>query len=115
MTRLHAIRRPVSPFASTLDAARVRVVLHTSSGNVELGNADEARRDRRLTAAERAAVANLVEAIRLLRTRDRLLGIDDAGTGVKLVLRDAEATASGPYASEGQIAVGAKNALASRS
>lgn len=89
--------------------------MHTAHGLIELGGAEAARRDKRLTVGERAAIDSIVEAIRLLRTRDQLLGIDDAGTGVTLLLRDPEATSGGPYASSGQIAIGATNALASRS
>jgi len=97
------------------DAARVRVRLQTADGLVELGRPDVARRDKRLTRGERQAIDNIVEAIRLLRTRNQLLGIDDAGTGLMLVLRDREATSGGPYAEVGKIAIGATNALVSRS
>jgi len=116
MTRATAIARAVPvPTATSIDAARVRVRLHTSHGYIELGRADAARRDKRLTRGERAAIDNLVEAVRLLRTRNQLLGIDDAGTGVQLLLRNAEATSNGPYAEAGTIAIGAMNALVSRS
>lgn len=103
------------PTALSTDGARVRVRLHTAQGDIDLGRADVARRDKRLTRGERDAIDSLVEAIRLLRTRNQLLGIDDVGTGVALLLRDAEATSGGAYATSGQIAVGATNALTSRS
>ena len=104
------------PTAYSVDAARVQVRLRTTGGTVpDLGRADVARRDRRLTAAERAAIDALVEAVRLLRVHGGLVGSDDAGTGVRLLLRDREATDGGPYATAGQIAVGSRNALAARS
>lgn len=105
----------VTPPSAT-DLARVRVELSGAHGTrTALGTALEALRDRRLTAAERAAIHALVRAVSLLRTRARMAGIDDAGTGVKLILRDADATARGPWATVGSIAVGSRNGMAHRS
>jgi hypothetical protein len=115
MAHVSSTRTVPVPNAFSVDAARVQVRLRTTSGTtLELGRADVARRDKRLTAAERAAIDALVEAMRLLRVHGGLVGIDDAGTGVRLLLRDPEATSGGPYATAGQIAIGSRNALAAR-
>lgn len=105
----------VVPQPSAADLAAVRVELPTPTGSREsLGTAAQALRDRRLTAAERAAILVLVEAVRLLRERAALVGIDDAGSAVRLLLRDADATQRGPWATTGLIAVGSRNGLAAR-
>ncbi|MCZ4495937.1 MAG: hypothetical protein JWM25_520 [Thermoleophilia bacterium] len=108
---------PVSsalPVGSTLDARRIQVVLRGRNGaaDVHLGTAGAARASVRLTMAERAAIDALVRAVQLLRERVGLAGIDDAGTAVKLILRDSDATANGPWATTGSLAVGTRNALA---
>lgn len=101
---------------SAADLGAVLVELPGSGGRREsLGNAAAALRDRRLTASERAAILALVEAVRLLRTRASLVGIDDAGTAVRLLLRDGDATRGGPWATSGLVAVGSRNGLADRS
>jgi hypothetical protein len=97
------------------DLARVHVTLSAARGRPEsLGTALEALRDRRLTAAERQAIMALVHAVMLLRERATLNGVDDAGAGVELLLRDRDASERGPWATVGQVAVGAKNGLATR-
>jgi hypothetical protein len=107
-----APRPRVAPSGPT----RVLVVLRGGRGrDIELGDAPRARRDRRLTAAERAAIATLERAVRLLHERVGLAGLDDAGEAVRLVLRDKDATSGGPWATTGAVAVGTRNALASRS
>jgi hypothetical protein len=114
MAGIRRISRATPP--TTGDLASVRVELAGERGrNVALGTALEALRDPRLTAAERAAIHALVRAVQLLRTRARMAGIDDAGTGVKLILRDKDATSHGPWATTGSISVGTRNGLASRS
>lgn len=91
------------------------VELPTPDGKrVRIGNAAQALRDKRLTAAEREAILALVEAVHLLRERARLAGIDDAGKAVRLLLRDGDATTHGPWATNGAIAVGTRNGLADR-
>lgn len=86
----------------------------TRGARTRLGTALEALRDRRLTAAERAAITALVRAVQLLRERAQMAGIDDAGAAVKLILRDGDATTRGPWATVGSIAVGSRNGLAAR-
>lgn len=107
------VARAASPLAA-VDLARVQVELAGSGKRVKLGTAAAALRDRRLTASERAAVTALVRAVELLRTRARLAGIDDAGQAVRLILRDSDASANGPWATRGAVAVGARNALGAR-
>jgi hypothetical protein len=98
------------------DLTSVRVELSGGKGhNVSLGTALEALRDRRLSQAERNAIHAIVRAVQLLRTRARMSGIDDAGTGVKLILRDRDATTGGPWATVGSINVGTRNGLSARS
>jgi hypothetical protein len=92
------------------DYAAVRVQLASK----DLGSALDALRDSRLTQAERDAIEAIVRAVQLLRTREGFAGIDDAGHGVRLVLRDKDADTRGPWATNGRVAVGARNALASR-
>lgn len=101
------------PSAADLGAVRVQVPA-PGGRRTSLGTAAQALRDARLTAAERAAILALVEAVRLLRARAGLAGIDDAGTAVTLLLRDADATARGPWATTGVVAVGSRNGLATR-
>ena len=111
---IRRISRVASP--SPTDLASVRVEISGGKGrNVSLGTALEALRDRRLSQAERNAIQCLVRAVHLLRTRARMAGIDDAGTGVKLILRDKDATNGGPWATVGSISVGSRNGLSSRS
>ena len=106
-------RAGAAALPSGVDLGRVHVeIAGASGGRTSLGSAATARRDRRLTKAEREALAALVHAVQLLRQRVQLAGIDDAGTGVTLVLRDREANSGGPWATHGRIAVGARNALA---
>lgn len=100
---------------SAADLAAVLVELPDAKGKRRsLGTAAQALRDTSLTAAERAAILAMVEAVRLLRERARFAGIDDAGMAVRLLLRDGDATTRGPWATTGAIAVGARNALAGR-
>jgi hypothetical protein len=107
---IRRISRVAAP--STTDLASVRVEIAGERGrNVALGTALEALRDRRLSAAERNAIHAIVRAVQLLRTRARMSGIDDAGTGVRLILRDKDATARGPWATVGSISVGTRNGL----
>jgi hypothetical protein len=110
------VTRPVALTQPTAaDLASVRVVLTAAKGRKEsIGTALEALRDGRLTAAERHAIMALVHAVKLLRERAALNGVDDAGAGVELLLRDTDASERGPWATIGQIAVGAKNGLANR-
>lgn len=108
-----AVRSGAVPRASDRSLVRVSIALG-SGGRVDLGDATAALRDRRLTAAERAAVDALVRAVMLLRVRDGFAGIDDAGTAVRLVLRDREADSGGPWATNGEVNVGARNALVDR-
>ncbi|MCW2921665.1 MAG: hypothetical protein JWL76_1539 [Thermoleophilia bacterium] len=97
------------------DLASVRVALTAAKGRkVALGTALDALRDGRLTAAERHAIMALVHAVKMLRERAALNGVDDAGAGVELLLRDTDANERGPWATTGQIAVGARNGLATR-
>lgn len=96
------------------DYAGVQVEFATKRGRQSVGTALEALRDGRLTAAERHAVMALVRAVQLLRERAQLNGIDDAGTGVTLLLREADASERGPWATTGQVAIGARNGLATR-
>lgn len=97
------------------DRAAVLVQLAAPRGKrTSLGTAEEALNDTRLTASERAAILSLVEAVRLLRERAALVGVDDAGRAVTLLLRDSEATDRGPWATTNQIAVGTRNGLATR-
>jgi hypothetical protein len=93
------------------DHAAVQVRLSGPGGGIVLGDARQALADPRLTESERAAIQALVQAVRLLRVRSGLQGIDDAGTAVTLLLRDREATARGPWATNGTVAVGSHNAL----
>ncbi len=110
VTRPVALTQP-----SAADMASVRVVLTAARGRKEsIGTALEALRDGRLTAAERHAIMALVHAVKLLRERAALNGVDDAGAGVELLLRDTDASERGPWATVGQVAVGAKNGLATR-
>lgn len=112
-----AVRRSaaIAPQPSAADLDAVRVELPAAGGRREsLGTAAQALRDARLSAAERAAILALVEAVRLLRARAGVAGIDDAGTAVRLLLRDDEATAQGPWATTGLVAVGSRNGLATR-
>ncbi len=100
---------------SEQDLASVIVDLPAPKGRTRrVGTAAHALADSRLTASERMAVLAVVEAVRLLRERAHLAGIDDAGTAVHLLLRDSDADSNGPWATNGQIAVGSRNALASR-
>lgn len=111
---IRRIARVAAP--SQTDLASVRVELAGAKGkNVSLGSALEALRDRRLSQAERNAIMALVRAVQLLRTRARMNGIDDAGTGVRLILRDKDATAGGPWATVGSVSVGSRNGLINRS
>lgn len=104
-----------APAPRVHDASRVQVELARPTGSRDaLGTAREALRDRRLTRAERAAIEALVRAVGLLRVRARLSGIDDAGTAVRLVLRDPDAATRGPWATVGTIAVGSRNGLAAK-
>jgi hypothetical protein len=119
MTVTAVSRRPrtaaASPAQDPRDLERVVVELPAGKGRrTRIGTAAQALADRRLTASERAAVLALVEAVRLLRERAGLAGIDDAGAAVHLLLRDADANAGGPWATNGQVAVGTRNALAAR-
>ncbi len=109
VTRTAAVSQP-----SAADLASVRVQMTVRGKRQSLGTALEALRDTRLTAAERHAIMALVHAVKLLRERAGLNGIDDAGAGVQLLLRDADANERGPWATIGQVAVGAKNGLATR-
>jgi hypothetical protein len=109
------IARAARPQPSAADLAAVLVQLPARRGTrTPLGTAAQALLDKRLTAAERAAILAIVEAVRLLRERASLAGIDDAGRAVTLLLRDSDATERGPWATTGQIAIGASNGLASR-
>ncbi|MCW2927200.1 MAG: hypothetical protein JWM86_1168 [Thermoleophilia bacterium] len=109
------ISTPRLPLAA-VDAERVQVAIAGPGGRrTAVGSAAAALRDRRLTAAERAAIRALVRAVELLRERAQLAGIDDAGTGVTLVLRDGDASKRGPWATVGTVSVGTRNALAGRS
>lgn len=108
-------RSAVASQPSAADLASVRVELAVARGKRQsLGTALEALRDKRLTAAERHAIMALVHAVMLLRERAGLNGVDDAGAGVQLLLRDSDASERGPWATVGQVAVGAKNGLATR-
>lgn len=109
VTRSAALSQPTAA-----DLASVRVQLMVRGKRQSLGSALEALRDTRLTAAERHAITALVHAVKLLRERAGLNGIDDAGAGVQLLLRDSDASERGPWATVGQVAVGAKNGLATR-
>ncbi len=101
-----------SPKPSAADLAAVLVELPAPGGKLRrIGNAAEALRNSSLTPAEREAILALVEAVRLLRERARLAGIDDAGRSVRLLLRNGDATERGPWATTGAIAVGSKNGL----
>ena len=103
-----------SPQPSAADLAAVLVELPAPGGKrTRIGTAAEALRDKRLTPAEREAILALVEAVRLLRERAQLAGIDDAGRAVRLLLRDGDATERGPWATTGAIAVGSRNGLTS--
>lgn len=115
MTTGPVTRSAALPQLTAVDMASVRVSMPGARGRREsLGTALQALRDGRLTAAERNAILALVHAVKLLRERAALNGIDDAGAGVELLLRDADANERGPWATTGQIAVGAKNGLATR-
>lgn len=94
-----------------IDLARVHVVLGGRGRRRVLGSALTARADARLTTAERTAIDAVVRAVQLLRERAGLAGIDDAGRAVTLVLRDTEADSGGPWATNGELAVGSRNAL----
>lgn len=102
------------PGLTTGDLGRVRVALTIGRRRVELGSAATALRDERLTRGERAAIRSMVRAVQLLRERVGQIGVDDARTAVTLVLRDAEATTGGPWASDTTVAVGRTNGLAGR-
>jgi hypothetical protein len=109
MTGLVTAAAALTPLTAA-DYAAVRVQLASK----DLGSALDALRDSRLTQAERDAIEAIVRAVQLLHTREGFTGIDDAGHGVRLILRDKDADARGPWATNGRVAVGSKNALASR-
>jgi hypothetical protein len=106
---------PPRPQPTQADLSAVLVELPAAKGKRRsLGTAAQALQSGQLTQVERNAVLVLVEAVRLLRERAAYAGIDDAGSAVRLLLRDQEATDRGPWATVGMVAVGSRNGLASR-
>lgn len=101
---------PITPSAN--DRRHVRVQMNTPAGKKDLGTATAALRDPRLHAPERQAIANAVQAVAYFRQRYGRDGIDDAGKGFTLLLRDASGTA--PFAAPGLMVVPAANPIAAK-
>jgi hypothetical protein len=120
MTVVAPHRRRTIQHASShaVGAPAPQVVVQLTSGGrgkqTSLGSADVALRDARLTTGERLAISAVAAAVQLLGQRVGFAGIGDARAAVKLVLRDHDATDGGPWASEGSVFVGTRNALTQR-
>jgi hypothetical protein len=86
-------------------AQSIQVYLHDGGTDTLVGSADAALLDPRLSAGDRAAVRNTIDALGSLRSRFRYTGLDDSEHAVKLVLHADK----GPAAGSGKIYVPAEN------
>lgn len=80
---------------------------------VTLGTAEVALRGSKLSPSQKEAVRTMVRAVRYLRERHGLSGVDDAGRAVRLLVGSANADNRGPFAEAGRITVGTRNPVAS--
>jgi len=91
---------------SVRDRRAVAVELAQPGGQpLQLGTADTALRDPRITASERAAIRNVTRTTAYFRSRFGRSGVDEAGRGIRLILRDRSGRE--PYATRHTIVVGA--------
>ena len=94
------------PMTTPVPLDTIRVSIREDDGTTDsVGLARDALADPRLTAADRSAVRNLAEALDYVRHRYNYDDLDDATTGVTLVLHALR----GPAAGAGAISVTATN------
>jgi hypothetical protein len=76
-----------------------------------LGDAQAVLRGSKLKGADRAAVANALRAVQLLRSLGATGAAGQARLGVTLILHANDADLNGPYAEPGSMAIGSRNPI----